>query len=81
MIVKELAKKFNKPIGKVKTIYDIASCVIAIALSLCFFGAFVGISWGTIVCAALNGFLIGRFGKLLEKHFEFKDALSLRDKL
>ena len=81
LIVKDLAKKFDKPIGKIKTIYDLTSCVIAIALSLCFFGNFVGISWGTIVCAALNGFLIGRFGKLLEKHFTFKDALPFRDKL
>ena len=81
LIVRDLAQKFGKPIGRVKTIYDITSLVVSVSLSLCFFGAFVGISWGTIVCAALNGFLIGRFGKLLEKHFDFKDALPWRDKI
>lgn len=78
LIVKELAQKFGKPIGKVKTVYDLSSCVIAVILSLCFFGSFVGIGWGTVVCAFVNGFLIGSFGKLLEKKFEFKDALPLR---
>ncbi len=81
LIVKELAGKFAKPIGRVKTVYDLSSCVIAVILSLCFFGDFVGIGWGTVVCALVNGFLIGSFGKLLEKHFTFKDALPLREKL
>ena len=81
LVVKELSQKFNTTIGKTKTIYDICSCVLAITLSLCFFSSFEGIKWGTIVCAFFNGWLIGRFSKLFEKKFIFKDALPLREKL
>ena len=81
LVVKELSQKFNVTVGKTKTIYDCCSCVFAIALSLCFFNSFVGVKWGTIVCAIINGWLIGKIGGFLEKKFIFKDALSLREKL
>jgi len=55
--------------------------VLAVALSLCFFGSFVGVKWGTIACAAINGRLIGKICDFLEKKFNFKDALSLREKI
>ena len=79
--IKEFAEKLHQPIGRVKTVYDLLSCVLGVALSLIFFGKFVGVSWGTFVCAALNGLLIGMFGKLLEKNFDFKDRLKLRSVL
>jgi uncharacterized membrane protein YczE len=50
-------------------------------LSLCFFKTFVGVKWGTIVCAMINGWLIGKFSRLLESKFILKDALSWRNKL
>ncbi len=50
------------------------SCVLSIALSLCLFRAFVGVSWGTVVCAFTNGFFIGLTSRVLERHFVFKDA-------
>ena len=81
LVVKELSQKFNGTVGKTKTIYDCCSCVFAIALSLCFFNSFVGVKWGTIVCAIINGWLIGKICGFLEKKFIFKDALSLREKL
>lgn len=81
MIVKELSPKFNATIGKTKTIYDCCSCVLAIILSLCFFRSFEGVKWGTIVCAMINGWMIGRICGFLEEKFIFKDALSLREKL
>ena len=80
-VVKELSAKFNITIGKVKTIYDCCSCALAIVLSLCFFKTFIGVKWGTIVCAIINGWLIGRISRLLEKKFVLKDALALRNKL
>lgn len=81
LVVKEFSQKYKLTIGKTKTIYDCCSCGIGILLSLCFFGDFVGVKWGTIVCALINGWFIGRFSRYLEKNFLWKDALALRNKL
>lgn len=81
LVVKELSAKFKVPVGKTKTVYDLCSCVLAIILSVCFFRAFVGVKWGTVLCAAVNGWLIGRISQLLETRFLLKDAFSWRNKL
>lgn len=83
LVVKECSQKLGTPIDKTKTVYDLCSCALGVILSFVFFGfgVFVGIKWGTVVCALCNGWLIGLFGKLLDKCFLFKDALPLRDKL
>lgn len=79
LIVKELSAKFNIDINKVKTAYDCFSVVLGIILSFSFFGfgVFEGVKLGTVICAFLNGFLIGRFSKLLEHFFEFKNKLRI----
>ena len=79
LIVKELSGKFHCNINKVKTIYDCISTVIAIAMSFAFFGfgVFQGVKLGTVICALVNGFLIGKFTKLLEKHFVFENRFPL----
>lgn len=81
LMVKEFSRKFNMTIGKTKTIYDCCSCAVGIVLSLCFFRSFVGVKWGTILCALVNGWLIGRISRFLENHFVWKDAFALRSKL
>ena len=81
LVVKELSRKFGASVGRTKTVYDCCSCVFAIVLSLCFFRSFVGVKWGTIVCAVVNGWMIGKICGFLDKKFIFKDALSLREKL
>lgn len=80
LIVKEVAQKFNFNINKVKTSYDCISVVLGIIMSFTFFGfgVFKGVGVGTILCALINGFLIGRFSKLLEKHFDFKNKFNLQ---
>jgi len=80
LLVKEVSGKFKTNINKTKTIYDCTSCIIAIVLSFAFFGLwhFEGVKYGTVICALLNGFLIGRFSKLAEAAFEYKDLLELR---
>jgi len=80
LLVKELAAAYGWRIHRVKTLYDIASCLAAVALSFAFFGFghFVGVKGGTLLCALLNGPLIGCFGRLLEARFSFADALPLR---
>ena len=39
---------------------------------------FEGVKLGTVVCALLNGTIIGTFTKMLEKRYEFRDGLKLR---
>ena len=66
--------------GVVKTVYDCVSCVVGIALSFLFFGmwTFVGVNWGTVVCALTNGFIISLFSRLWDRLFVFRDGLKLR---
>lgn len=80
VFVKDIATVKGFDIGKTKTVYDFSSLALSVILSFCFFGLFEfrGIGIGTAIAAFVNGALIGAYGKLLEKHFEFKDALPLR---
>ena len=74
LFVKEVSRGYNISIIKVKTLYDCCSCILGVVLSLGFFGGFVGVQWGTAVCAIMNGWLIGRIGNLLENKFVFQEV-------
>lgn len=79
LLLKEIASKFNVPAHRVKMGYDIFCCSTAIILSLCFFsGISQFIGWGTVICALVNGFLIGKISAFFDKHIEWVDALPLR---
>ena len=80
LVVKELADKYSRDVGRVKTAYDCISCAQGIALSFAFFGwgRFEGVKAGTIVCALVNGWLIGRIDRRLSTSFDFRDGLKLR---
>ena len=80
LFVKEVSSHFNVNINRFKTVYDCVSCLIGIAISFLVFGLwrFEGVKWGTIVCALINGWIIGRFSAFYEKHWTFHDALPLR---
>lgn len=75
LLVALFADKFKLPVHRMKTIYDVSSCLLSIVLSFAFFGFgnFVGIGWGTIVTALLNGWLIGRFTKLYDRMWDYQD--------
>lgn len=79
LLVKELSGKFGCNINKVKTGYDCFSVVLAIIMSFSFFGfgVFEGVKLGTVVCAVINGFLIGKCSTLLECYFDFKNKFDL----
>ena len=79
LIVKEISSGFGLDINKVKTVYDCTSTILSIVMSFAFFGfgVFEGIKLGTVICALVNGFLIGRFTRLLEKYFVFENRFSL----
>lgn len=80
LFVKEVSSKFGIGISKFKTAYDCVSFVIGVIMSFSFFGlwCFKGINVGTLICALINGFLIGKSSLFLEKHFDFKDGLKWR---
>ena len=82
-IYTEFSEKFGISIGKVKTVYDCTSCVVSIIMSFLFFGfgVFSGIGWGTVICALVNGWLIGKMSAWLEQKFTFADKLALKNKI
>lgn len=79
LFVKEASAKYGVDIHTFKTGYDCASCLVAILLSFAFFGLwhFEGVKLGTIFCALINGWVIGRCSRFFEKYWEFQDALKL----
>ena len=80
LFVKEVSSKLGTNINRTKTVYDLCSCLIGVILSFLFFGfgRFEGVKLGTVLCALVNGWLIGRCSALLERSFDFKDALPWR---
>ena len=80
LLVKELAEKLRKPTHRVKTVYDCVSCAAAVLMSFAFFGwgRFEGVKLGTVICALVNGFLIGKCTAFLNRRFECRDALPWR---
>lgn len=78
LIVKEISVKFSININKVKTVYDCISASIAVILSFGFFGfgVFRGVGIGTIICALVNGWMIGKISAYLETKFEFVNKLG-----
>ena len=80
LFVKELSGKFGVQVHKFKTGYDCASCLIAVVMSFAFFGLwhFEGVKLGTVICALVNGSLIGLCSKWMEKIWMFEDRFALR---
>jgi uncharacterized membrane protein YczE len=80
LFVKEVSEKKGQNINRFKLRYDCVSCLIGIILSFLFFGIFhfEGVKFGTIICALVNGRIIGFVSGLMEKHLSFADGLPLR---
>ena len=78
MLVKEVAGKWKKPVHTVKTVYDVTSLLLAVILSLLFFGELRGIGIGTVICAFVYGLVIRLFQKIFEKLFRFEDRFPWR---
>ncbi len=80
LLVKELSGHFGVDIHRFKIGYDLSSCLLGIIMSFVFFGFgnFVGVRWGTILTACLNGYVISLFSRLFSKIFEFRDAFAFR---
>ena len=78
LFVKEVVERYHLSLAVFKTIYDCASCILAIILSFVFFGTLEGVYAGTLFCALVNGWLIGRFTRLFERYWLFMDGLQFR---
>lgn len=80
LFVKLVSGRYGVEIHRFKTVYDLSSMAVGVLLSFAFFGLwqFYGVRLGTLLCALVNGFLIGRCSKLLERTFELRDALPWR---
>ena len=80
LLVREVAKHYKLPLGKVKVPYDYTSMLVALILCFAFFGFgnFVGIKLGTLLTVLVNGIFIAWTAKFIQTHFEIKDALKLR---
>ncbi len=68
LFVKEVSLQKNIPLTKFKTFYDCCSCAAGVILSFALFGfgQFVGVNWGTVVAAVINGWIIGRCSALID---------------
>ncbi len=69
--VKAVSHRYQIKVSRFKTCFDLTCLSLSILLTFCFFGRFVGISWGTFVMALINGSIIGFFSNLLDQYFEF----------
>ena len=80
LFVKEIAEKTGTPISRTKTMYDCVSCALGVAMSFMFFGFghFEGVKAGTIICALVNGWMIGRISAMMKARVEFRDGLKMR---
>lgn len=80
LFVKEISARFGVNINIFKTCYDCASCLVGVILSFAFFGMwhFEGVKLGTVICALVNGYIIGLCTRFFERRFEFRDALPAR---
>ena len=80
LFVKVLSRHWHIRLPVFKTAYDISSMVIAILLSLAFFGSIRGIGIASVICAFVNGTLIRMFTSFFEHLWIFRDKFPLRAK-
>ena len=69
--VKAVSLRYGIKLSVFRTIVDITLLLASTVMTLCFFGKFVGLNWGTLVMAILNGTIIGFFSKRLDRTFVF----------
>lgn len=70
--VKAVSIRYGIKLSRFKTVVDLSLLAVGTVMTLCFFGAFVGIGWGTLVMALVNGTIIGFFSKIIDRFFAFK---------
>lgn len=67
MFVKGVSEKYGVNRTRFKLGTDAVLLILSVALTLIFFGKIEGIGVGTVIIALLNGYIIGFFGKMIDK--------------
>ena len=70
--VKAVSARYKVKLSALKTGVDLSMLATSVIMSLCFFKKFVGIGWGTLIMAPIDGTLIGRFSRFLDKTSIFR---------
>lgn len=78
LYAKLMTAKTGRPLSVIKTTYDIASLLVAVVLSLWFFGEIRGVGIGTVGGALLGGVCIRWMMVLQDRLFDFRDRFSGR---
>lgn len=78
LYTKLLTAKTGRPLSVIKTTYDLASLVVAVGLSLLFFGSIRGVGIGTVAGALLGGVCIRRMMEWQDRLFTFRDRFPWR---
>ena len=75
-IVRAISQVSRKRFGTIKVYFDVTLIVIAVVLSLVFFGELNGIGVGTVVSALT----VGKFVNIIDRHFPLLDYIrSLKE--
>ena len=74
--VKAVSFKYGIKLSVFKTCVDLTLLLISTVMTFVFFGKLVGLNWGTLVMAAVNGAIIGFFSKQLDRFFEFEPVFK-----
>lgn len=75
--VAKVGKEKKLDMRKWKLAFDFTMLLISVVLSLALFHKFVGVNFGTLIMAVLNGNIISFFSKWMDKHIEFFDRFKL----
>lgn len=80
-LVRTVVEEKRIELRRVKLTNDFIYLVISVVLTLVLFHKFVGVSWGTLVIALVNGNIISAIYKQVEKHIELYDHFPKLSKL
>ena len=69
--MKAVSARYKVKLSALKTGVDLSMLATSVIMSLCFFKKFVGIGWGTLIMAPIDGTLIGRFSRFLDRTCDF----------
>lgn len=74
--VKAVSSRFGVSRNRFKILFDCCCLLISCMLTLLLLGRFVGVGPGTLIMTACNGLLIGVFGRIYDRIFQFTPIFS-----
>ena len=74
--VKAVSLRFGIRLSLFKTCVDLTLLLASTVMTFCFFGKPVGLNWGTLVMALVNGTVIGFFSGLLDRTCVFRPCFA-----